>query len=353
MLDPPACVGFFLGHEDALLQVQTRTVVKLREWLPLAGEKSIRYRPAIFLFVTVTNNVRLKMIPAPYPKSVAAQGWRLDIDYQRLVQSDTWLLSTPEQQAYLLKLLLISWQQIPAGTLPQNKKIIAAALGLDEPKFTEWAEVLLRGWVLADDGRLYHPVMIENVLEMCKKRDSNAKRQQNYRQNKRSVTRDNSVTNALVVSDYTVSNDTNTNTNTDTNKVNTDIDTSTQEQKAETNPIQKPAKSGLPPAPYRQIIDLYHEILPELPRVIVETEDRKRLVKSFWNWVLTSTKASGARRAETASEAIEYCKIYFDLARGNDFVMGRTERSKDHRNWKASIDYLLSDKGKKQIIENA
>lgn len=134
---------------------------------------------------------------------------------------------------------------------------------------------------------------------------------------------------------------------------NQSIDTSTQEQKAETNPIQKPAKSGLPPAPYRQIIDLYHEILPELPRVIVETEDRKRLVKSFWNWVLTSTKASGARRAETASEAIEYCKIYFEVARGNDFVMGRTERSKNHQNWKASIDYILSDKGKKQIIENA
>jgi uncharacterized protein YdaU (DUF1376 family) len=126
-----------------------------------------------------------------------------------------------------------------------------------------------------------------------------------------------------------------------------------QEPETKNQNIDKPAKSGLPPAPYRQIIDLYHEILPELPRVIVETEDRKRLVKSFWGWVLTSNKASGARRAETAAEAIEYCKIYFELVRGNDFVMGRTERSKDHRNWKASIDYLLSDKGKKQIIENA
>lgn len=134
---------------------------------------------------------------------------------------------------------------------------------------------------------------------------------------------------------------------------NQDIDTSKQETKAEQLAQRPSAKSGLPPAPYRQIIDLYHEILPELPRVIVETEDRKRLVKSFWGWVLTSNKASGARRAETAAEAIEYCKIYFELVRGNDFVMGRTERSKDHRNWKASIDYLLSDKGKKQIIENA
>jgi len=201
--------------------------------------------------------------------------------------------------------------------------------------------VLSRFFKLDDDGKYMQERILAELLDYHAKADVN-KRIALERETKR---REKSTNRAQPVNEAPPNQEPLT-TNHKPRTINQEPETKNQD-------IDKPAKSGLPTAPYRQIIDLYHEILPELPRVIVETEDRKRLVKSFWCWVLTSNKASGARRAETAAEAIEYCKIYFELVRGNDFVMGRTERSKDHRNWKASIDYLLSDKGKKQIIENA
>ena len=262
-------------------------------------------------------------------------------DYRK----DTGHLSTIEHGIYRQ---LIDWYYLDEQPIPTETHVIARRLrlGKDEIKLLE--NVLADFFVLSEAG--YKHKRIDAEIN-----DYHAQAEKNQRNGKLGgrPKKTQSVISGNPEESQNNPNHKPLTINQEPLTINQDIDTSTQEKETEPKAVNKPAKSGLPPAPYRQIIDLYHEILPELPRVIVETEDRKRLVKSFWNWVLTSTKASGARRAETASEAIEYFKIYFDLARGNDFVMGRTERSKDHRNWKASIDYLLSDKGKKQIIENA
>lgn len=248
-------------------------------------------------------------------------------DYRK----DTGHLSTIEHGIYRQ---LIDWYYLDEQPMPSETTVIARRLRLGKDEIKPLENVLADFFVLNETG--YKHKRIDAEIN-----DYHAQAEKNQRNGKRGGRPKKTQS---VISG---------NPDESQNNPNHKPLTNNQEPLTNNQDIDKPAKSGLPPAPYRQIIDLYHEILPELPRVIVETEDRKRLVKSFWNWVLTSTKASGARRAETASEAIEYCKIYFDLARGNDFVMGRTERSKDHRNWKASIDYLLSDKGKKQIIENA
>lgn len=124
-------------------------------------------------------------------------------------------------------------------------------------------------------------------------------------------------------------------------------DTSNQSLK---KTVTSPAK--LPTCPHDAIVDLYHEVLHELPRVRLMPPKRKKAIGKIWDWVLTSKKKSdGSRRAESAEQALAWLRNYFDRARNNDFLMGRTPRVGEHANWQCDLDFLLTDKGMTQVIE--
>lgn len=112
-----------------------------------------------------------------------------------------------------------------------------------------------------------------------------------------------------------------------------------------------PSAAKLPTCPVEKIIESYQAILPELPGVRVIDKDREKLLKERWEWVLTSTKPDGTRRAENEEQATEWFKSYFEMTRESDFLMGRTPRTNGHQNWQCDIDYLMTTKGLKQVIE--
>lgn len=105
------------------------------------------------------------------------------------------------------------------------------------------------------------------------------------------------------------------------------------------------------PCPYQAIVDLYHSALPSLPSVRFMREPRQLALRKFWAWVLSSSKSNGERRATTADGALAWIGSYFERAAANDFLMGRTERSAEHKDWRCDLDFLLTDKGMKQVIE--
>lgn len=116
--------------------------------------------------------------------------------------------------------------------------------------------------------------------------------------------------------------------------------------------LSRPKQARYPNCPHAEIVGLYHEVLPELVAVkVLDAKGRKAKIAEFWVWVLSSTKADGTRRATTADEALAWIRSYFGRARSNDFVMGRTARSAEHANWRCGIDYLLSERGRLQVIE--
>ncbi len=107
----------------------------------------------------------------------------------------------------------------------------------------------------------------------------------------------------------------------------------------------------LPTCQTQSVIDLYHEILPELPKVRLHTKARVRAIQKIWEWVLTSVKPDQSRRAETAEQALAWLRTYFERARNNDFLMGRSAKSGEHENWQCDLDFLLTEKGMKHVIE--
>lgn len=78
---------------------------------------------------------------------------------------------------------------------------------------------------------------------------------------------------------------------------------------------------------------------------------RQKALRKLWGWVLSSSKSDGSRRATTAMEALQWIDGYFARASENDFLTGRTQRSGEHANWRCDLDFLLTERGMKHVIE--
>lgn len=111
------------------------------------------------------------------------------LDVGRLLNSDLFALSSGDQFKYAVTLWCRSWTQTPAGSLPDDDKILAMLAGAGSRKnFVKNKLIVLRGWVKCDDGRLYHPVISEYAILAWKERlqylenkENHRKRQELYR----------------------------------------------------------------------------------------------------------------------------------------------------------------------------
>lgn len=125
----------------------------------------------------------------------------------------------------------------------------------------------------------------------------------------------------------------------------------TEKSREEKKRTPSSSTAKLPTCHPDQVVAIYHEVLPELPGVRVMDKAREKAIRDRWEWVLSSTKPDGTRRATTTDEAFEWFRSYFLRARDNDFLMGRTPRSGEHANWKPDIEYLMKSSGLKQVLE--
>jgi hypothetical protein len=84
----------------------------------------------------------------------------------RLRDSDLAATAAPEACWYAVLLWAAAWHQIPAGSLPDDDAVLTRLIGLgrDVRTFRKHKTDALRGFVRHDDGRLYHPVVTEQVL---------------------------------------------------------------------------------------------------------------------------------------------------------------------------------------------
>ncbi len=83
----------------------------------------------------------------------------------RLRDSDLASEVDPEACWYAVMLWSASWHQLPAGSLPDNEVVLAklCGLGRDLRTFRRHRDGALRNFVKCSDGRLYHPVVAEQV----------------------------------------------------------------------------------------------------------------------------------------------------------------------------------------------
>lgn len=101
------------------------------------------------------------------PEGVSTSGFpTMPLDVGRLLASDTWVeaADVPKLGHALVSLWAAAWMQTPPASLPTNAKTLARLAFCSPSEWSEIAERALAGFVLCNDGRLYHPVIAEKVL---------------------------------------------------------------------------------------------------------------------------------------------------------------------------------------------
>jgi len=91
--------------------------------------------------------------------------------------------------------------------------------------------------------------------------------------------------------------------------------------------------------PYQKIVDLYHEVLPELPRVKILTPTRKSQIKARW---MSKYKS----RDGTPIDTLDFWKGYFEFVSKSKFLMGQNDR-----NWKPDLEWLTKESKFAGVIE--
>lgn len=104
--------------------------------------------------------------------------------------------------------------------------------------------------------------------------------------------------------------------------------------------------SAKPQIPYQQIIDAYHEALPELPAVRLQTEARRKAIKSRWIQMLNSDRGDGTLRYTDAESGIRWWTQYFNHVRHNSHWLGDNDRG-----WTADFDWLLNLNNFTKVLE--
>lgn len=107
-------------------------------------------------------------LPPPPPFSAEVDLRRyptLPLDVQRLRDSDFVALASAEEFRAGLLLVSAAWHQVPAGSLPVDDRLLCAFAKIEMKTWMKVKQGALRGFVKHSDGRLYHPVLSEQVLK--------------------------------------------------------------------------------------------------------------------------------------------------------------------------------------------
>ena len=85
--------------------------------------------------------------------------------------------------------------------------------------------------------------------------------------------------------------------------------------------------------PFQKIVETYHELLPQLPRVVKLTDKRKSQIKARW---LESEK----------TQSLDWWRGFFEMVRTIPFLMGQNDRG-----WKADLEFLTRQEPFIKVLE--
>lgn len=106
--------------------------------------------------------------PPPVPVDADLTDFRfMPLEVARLRRSRAWLLCKrrPELAFFMLNLWTAAWHDRPAGSLEDDDDVLADAAMCSPERWAKVRKDVMRGWFKASDGRLYHPVVAEKVLD--------------------------------------------------------------------------------------------------------------------------------------------------------------------------------------------
>jgi hypothetical protein len=170
-----------LAHDERVYS--TRSSPASESWVSHPGRRR-NLRPVSYCAGGFVSSplVDLSKLPLPPYPPTRNRGSHFCIDWERMHQSSTWILCPPELRGHLVLLWLAAWASYPMGSLPNDDAVIAASIGMMPAHFRNHRELLMRGFRLCSDNRLYHAVVDEQVFVYLKYKERKAKNKREYNQ---------------------------------------------------------------------------------------------------------------------------------------------------------------------------
>ena len=271
----------------------------------------------------------------PYPADTRARDWRFEIDLERVWQSDTWALCPPEISPWLWAIWIESWRCTPCGSYPNDDTVIAARLRMPINLFRAHQEILLRGWVQHADGRLYHPVLTEQVLKMIGKRNDTTERVRKWREQRaaKALQENQQLTNDV----------------TRYQPVGDALETTPPPPPPpppslkDKHAARAPGASApsIPNVDHQAVVDAYHELCPTLPKVMQWTERRQAILRQRWREYGIYEKSRG-RGWTDSRDGVAAFRRFFGFVAKSEFLTGRSKAAPGREPFLADLEWLLN-----------
>lgn len=103
---------------------------------------------------------------------------------------------------------------------------------------------------------------------------------------------------------------------------------------------------ALPDCPVEAVVDLYHEVLPELPRVERITPQRRASIRQRWReW-------AAEKRWNCCADGLDEWRNFFGYVRNSAFLMGKkTSREPDRKPFVATLEWLMKPANHVKVFE--
>ncbi|WP_330113941.1 replication protein [Pseudomonas sp. JS3066] len=101
-------------------------------------------------------------------------------------------------------------------------------------------------------------------------------------------------------------------------------------------PVRQPAK--VEACPHQAIVDLFHEILPELPSVALLNKTRIQQLQARW-------------RESKVHRDLDFWREYFGMVKSSDFLMGKVRGRGGDKPFRASFDWLIAPRNFVKVVE--
>lgn len=255
---------------------------------------------------------------APYPPDTRAKGWRFDLDYERIEQSDTWALAPADVRPWLLMLWLTAWKQTPCGSLPAQDELIAVRIGMDLRTFRGNRDLLMRGWEICSDGRYYHHVITEQVLHLIAGREKESARKKGWRDKKQQLTDECPAGHARDSSGIPEG-------------FRAPSPSPSPSPYLQTTSVAKGEPSARAPAglecPHAEILKLWSKHMPMARQPAAWTPARQTLLRTRW-------------REQPERQTLEWWARFFGYVAQSDFLTGRAH-TLGRKPFEVSLDWLL------------
>lgn len=113
--------------------------------------------------------------------------------------------------------------------------------------------------------------------------------------------------------------------------------------------VEAPVGAAAPDCPHEKIIELYHELMPENPRVLEWNDTRKGYLRARWR---EKAKPNGRTQGyATVEDGLAFWKRFFGYCAQSKFLTGQSEGKPGRPPFVASLEWLMRPTNFAKVIE--